>query len=78
MLCYEVFYIEMPVPKQQIQILQPGQYIRSLYSMVLGSPTAGGLAGYFSAGTKNNTNHTIPARNRAFLMLLADCGKTRI
>jgi hypothetical protein len=45
--------------------------------MVLGFPTAGGLAGYFSAGTKNNTNHTIPARTRAFLMLLADCGNNK-
>lgn len=33
MLCYEVFYTEMPVPKQQIQMLQPGQYIRSLCSI---------------------------------------------
>ena len=34
--------------------------------MVSGSPTAGGFAGYFSAGTKNNTNHIIPARDQGF------------
>ena len=45
--------------------------------MISGSPTAGGFAGYFSARTKNNTNHIIPARIKVFLMLLFEWGNNK-
>ncbi|MDW0315769.1 MAG: hypothetical protein QN716_10375, partial [Nitrososphaeraceae archaeon] len=45
--------------------------------MVSGSPTASGFAGYFSAGTKNHTNHIIPARIKVFLMFLFEWGNNK-
>ena len=39
-----------------------------------GLPTAGGLAGYFSAGTKNSTKNIKPAKMSAFFLLF-EAGK---
>ena len=43
-------------------------YVKDLNSMVFGSPTVGGFAGYFKKGMKNIVAHMIPARTRAFRM----------
>ena len=34
--------------------------------IVFGSPTVGGLAGYFKKGIKNNVAHNMPARTSDF------------
>jgi hypothetical protein len=37
-------------------------YKPSLYSIVSGSPTAGGFAGYFSVGIRNITKNMMPIK----------------